>query len=175
MYGDIIYVERQPLLWRSTEHRRNPESKKLDLAIYRMTKYRHFGVDLGNGMVAHFYANSIWERQDSMIIISTIDEFMKDGEAQVCDFIPHEFSREEIVERALTTVGTNFGGYSILENNCEHFALWCATGSRESKQYGMLVSGLTRVSRPIRPISEKMFAFANTGLTMSKDFINRNF
>ena len=175
MYGDILYVVRRPLLWRSAEQRRNPESRKLDLAIYRTTKYRHFGVDIGEGRVAHFYANSIWERQDSRIIISSIEEFAKDGEAGVLQYVPYAFTREEVVERALSTLGTNFGGYSILENNCEHFALWCATGSRASNQYVLIKNGLTKVSKPIKPIRRKMAAFANTGITVSKNWIHRNF
>ncbi len=175
MYGDIIYVEREPLLWRSAEQRRNPESKKLDLAIYRMTKYRHYGIDLGNNQVAHFYANSIWERANSEIIISSIEEFTKDGRCQTLQFVPFGFTREEVVERALGTVGTNFGGYSILENNCEHFAMWCATGSRASNQYVLLKNGITRVSKPIAPIRKKVFSFANYGLSMSRNWINRNF
>jgi hypothetical protein len=28
----------------------------------------------------------------------------------------------------------DFGGYDFLDNNCEHFAIWCATGLKTSNQ-----------------------------------------
>ena len=42
------------------------------------------------------------------------------------------FSAEETVERAKSRLGEN--KYSLAFNNCEHFALWCKTGLRESSQ-----------------------------------------
>ncbi|BFG77833.1 hypothetical protein PTKU46_58660 [Paraburkholderia terrae] len=42
------------------------------------------------------------------------------------------YSPDEIVERAKGRLGT--GGYNLLWNNCEHFAVWCATGVKESEQ-----------------------------------------
>jgi len=173
MYGDIIYVERQPLLWRSAEYRRNPKSKILDIAIYRTTKYSHYGIDLGSGKVIHFLGYSIWERQDSVITITSMEEFAKDGEVKVLRNIPNKFSHEEIVERAMSTLSTNFGGYSILENNCEHFAIWCATGSRASMQSGKIKTGISVVSNPIAPISKKVLAFASAGVSYSKNFLRR--
>lgn len=167
MLGDIIYVERRPLLWRSTKKRRNTNSKKVDIAIYRMTKYSHYGIDLGNGKVAHFQADSYWDRHNSTIVETTLDNFVKDGKLKRLENVEYLYSREEVVERAYQVMGTNFGGYSILDNNCEHFALWCVTGSKRSKQYELLKYSIhtvkrpiATVSRPIAPISRKMLAFA---------------
>jgi hypothetical protein len=36
-------------------------------------------------------------------------------------------------------------GYSPVVDNCEHFATWCATGRRESRQIDRLVAVSTRV------------------------------
>eukprot|EP00736_Rhodelphis_marinus_P010960 Rmarinus@m.20139 len=61
-----------------------------------------------------------------------------------------EYSRgvlpnELVVHRALDRVGSNFGGYHIVRNNCEHFAMWCKTGKAECPQmrvHGMVAGGL---------------------------------
>ena len=42
------------------------------------------------------------------------------------------YSPEETVKRAYSELGKK--GYSLLVNNCEHFAVWCKTGRRESYQ-----------------------------------------
>ncbi len=42
------------------------------------------------------------------------------------------YSAHETVERAKSRVGED--EYSLIFNNCEHFALWCKTGLRESSQ-----------------------------------------
>lgn len=51
----------------------------------------------------------------------------------------HLYSPEETVRRAKSCIGkTNFGngdgGYALHRNNCEHFAIWCKTGLRQSLQ-----------------------------------------
>ena len=42
------------------------------------------------------------------------------------------YSPEETVERAESQLGRE--GYNLVFNNCEHFALWCKTGVKESSQ-----------------------------------------
>ena len=42
------------------------------------------------------------------------------------------YSPEETVERAESQLGRE--GYNIVFNNCEHFAVWCKTGVKESSQ-----------------------------------------
>lgn len=42
------------------------------------------------------------------------------------------YSPEETVRRALSRIGED--KYSLLQNNCEHFAVWCKTGVSESFQ-----------------------------------------
>lgn len=51
----------------------------------------------------------------------------------------HIYSPQETVARAKSCIGkTNFGNgtgeYALRRNNCEHFALWCKTGLRQSMQ-----------------------------------------
>lgn len=42
------------------------------------------------------------------------------------------YSPEETVERAESQLGE--GDYNLVFNNCEHFAVWCKTGVKESSQ-----------------------------------------
>lgn len=49
--------------------------------------------------------------------------------AQYCLFPP-----AEVEERARRCVRNGYGPYNLLLNNCEHFAIWCATNIHESAQ-----------------------------------------
>lgn len=54
----------------------------------------------------------------------------------------HLFSPEETVERAKSRLGED--KYSLVFNNCEHFAIWCKTGVHESHQVNLW---LTRIAK----------------------------
>jgi hypothetical protein len=58
--------------------------------------------------------------------------FLKGGELVVDTRDKSGFSREEIVRRARSQIGSK--GYNLVFYNCEHFARWCKTGKSESKQ-----------------------------------------
>ena len=59
----------------------------------------------------------------------------------------HIYSPEETIARAKQCLGT--GGYHLLDNNCEHFALWCKTGISESHQVEMLTDCLGKIMLPL--------------------------
>ena len=44
----------------------------------------------------------------------------------------HLYSGEETVRRARGELGKE--EYNLVTNNCEHFAIWCKTGLKESSQ-----------------------------------------
>ncbi len=52
------------------------------------------------------------------------------------------YSPDEIVERARSKIGEE--RYSLLLNNCEHFAIWCATNVSESQQIQKLLESAAR-------------------------------
>ncbi|BCG02438.1 hypothetical protein PPGU19_070060 (plasmid) [Paraburkholderia sp. PGU19] len=52
------------------------------------------------------------------------------------------FSPDKIAERALGRLDED--GYDLVFNNCEHFAVWCATGVHESEQVRRVVDILTK-------------------------------
>ena len=58
------------------------------------------------------------------------------------------YSGEETVRRARGELGK--GGYNLLCNNCEHFAIWCKTGLKESSQVNQAVDILLALSAGTR-------------------------
>ena len=53
----------------------------------------------------------------------------------------HLYSGDETVARARSKLGQ--GGYNLALNNCEHFAVWCKTGIRESSQVNHILDIIT--------------------------------
>lgn len=87
------------------------------------TKFVHHGIDCGDGTVIHYNGQAI--------IKTTITAF---GSGKPC-FVKHygKCDSEDIaIQRAQSRLGES--KYSLLFNNCEHFATWCKTGSHESEQ-----------------------------------------
>lgn len=54
--------------------------------------------------------------------------------------IYHLYSGDETVRRARNELGKR--KYNLLCNNCEHFAIWCKTGLRESSQVNKIIETL---------------------------------
>ena len=54
----------------------------------------------------------------------------------------HLYSGDEAVERARSKLGQ--GGYNLALNNCEHFAVWCRTGVKDSSQVNNILNIITR-------------------------------
>lgn len=62
----------------------------------------------------------------------------EDEETRLGDY--HLYSGKEIVERARSQIGEN--AYNLALNNCEHFAIWCKTGLRESSQVNGIINSI---------------------------------
>lgn len=95
----------------------------------------HYGVVVENDQVIHFNLDT--EIYEMKIIKTSIDKFVGLGsQIQKCFISEFHKSYEpyEIVKRAHSVLGTDFGGYDLLRNNCEHFANWCASGAKFSNQ-----------------------------------------
>lgn len=89
--------------------------------------YQHHGIDCGDGSVIHYRKPSEIVERTSFTTFSkgnvvTVKEYIKG----FC-YIP-----EVVVARAESRLGED--KYSLLFNNCEHFATWCKTGISDSKQ-----------------------------------------
>ena len=53
----------------------------------------------------------------------------------------HLYSGEETIKRARSKLGE--GGYNLAFNNCEHFAVWCKTGVKDSSQVDNILDIIT--------------------------------
>lgn len=141
MYGDIIYVERRAALFGSIKERLNEDSRLMDKIIMRCGFYRHFGIEVENGYVIHFHTNSFHRRRFAEIKKVTMDEFLANGKGVILRIVGERFSKIETVARAYEALHTPPMPYSINRNNCEHFAMWCATGSHSSSQSYFIEKG----------------------------------
>ncbi|MCU5424664.1 MULTISPECIES: lecithin retinol acyltransferase family protein [Bacillus cereus group] len=91
----------------------------------------HYGIYDGDGWVYHFTGDSI---SNARIEFTTLKEFEKGGTAYIENVYNAKYDAEEIISRASSQVGSDFGGYNLLKNNCEHFVYWCVTGVKQSRQ-----------------------------------------
>lgn len=116
--------------------------------------YAHFGIYIGKLKVIHFdssFIDKVTGYKSPRIAKTTIEKF-RDGDT-VYTIQPQEllsivddycafdggkynfFSPEETVARAKNCLDNpDYAKYHLMDNNCEHFALWCKTGIRDSSQ-----------------------------------------
>lgn len=101
----------------------------------------HHGIDLGDGTVIHFRGQQGQkDKKQAQIIRTTLEEFLG---GQPFKVVHHKecLEPDEVIRRAIWRLGDQ--GYGLIFNNCEHFANWCKTGKRISKQ----TKGLDALSR----------------------------
>ena len=96
--------------------------------------FRHYGVALDDGTVVHFCGDKECIQNEARIKRTSREEFCQGSCLHIAKEVCYRFSPELVAERALAQVGSNFGGYHVLLNNCEHFANWCACGKKISRQ-----------------------------------------
>jgi len=88
--------------------------------------FNHHGIDLGDGSVAHYL-------EGREILRSPLKEFSRGQPLSVVaepasDYLP----AGQTLRRAMGRLGEQT--YTLLFNNCEHFAHWCKTGRHRSAQ-----------------------------------------
>ncbi|NUM56580.1 MAG: lecithin retinol acyltransferase family protein [Candidatus Hydrogenedentes bacterium] len=104
------------------------------------TGYWHHGIDCGDGTVIH-YTGELFNRANAAVRRTTLEQFAKGGRVRVVKSDP-TFDAEAIISRAESRLEET--RYSTVLNNCEHFASWCRTGQRESKQVRRAITGPPR-------------------------------
>ncbi len=104
--------------------------------------YTHHGIYMGDGKVVHF-AGSIREKIDQVVHETDLSRFLKDGIVRRRGYkqrLPASetirIAREQLSDRS----------YSMIWNNCEHFATYCATGKKKSRQVRRALSGMGTVA-----------------------------
>lgn len=115
------------------------------LCVRRMgLAYAHHGVYLGEGRVAHYSdAQGLALKGRCRVLETSLEEFVLEGTLRRV-FHPVRSPREETVRRARRMLDSE--GYSLLFNNCEHFATYCATGRRRSHQIRRVAAGVAGVA-----------------------------
>ncbi|HBE71168.1 MAG TPA: hypothetical protein DDW52_23730 [Planctomycetaceae bacterium] len=103
-------------------------------------RFQHHGIDMGDGTVVHLVASDggrlTIDNQDQSFCIrrDSIDDFAGGAEIHTKQ---HLGARrvDEIVQTAESMIGP--ARYNLIENNCEHFAVYCSTGRPSSEQIEM--------------------------------------
>ena len=102
--------------------------------------YYHHGIYEDDNHVYQYAAKEGGEvsPDNALIIVTDIDTFLKGGVAEARDYTNFELeklkSKDEIVNKAKSLLGTGLGEYNLITNNCEHFSNLCAFGVKESTQ-----------------------------------------
>jgi len=100
------------------------------LRVHRFPGYRHHGIDCGDGTVIH-YTGEPFQKRGACVCRTPIEEFAKGGRVEVVRR-RHPVDPEMVIQRAESRLGE--ASYNLVWNNCEHFARWCETGVRKSRQ-----------------------------------------
>ena len=104
--------------------------------------YSHHGIYGGEKNVIHF-KGAEKEKRDPAVIITDTDNFLNGGKLRKRNYqerLTHSESlriaREHLLEK----------GYSLPFNNCEHFATYCATGKKKSKQVRRAIGSFVTIT-----------------------------
>jgi hypothetical protein len=108
-----------------------------DVILSDRVLYQHYGIYADNGRVIHYAAKNGDFGGDIRIRETSLEKFANGGK---CKLVlgggnrsgAKQFSRGEVVSRARSRMGEK--NYSLVFNNCEHFALWCKYGTSKSIQ-----------------------------------------
>ncbi|MDY6321937.1 MAG: lecithin retinol acyltransferase family protein [Succinivibrio sp.] len=100
------------------------ELQKGDHLISWRTGYTHHGLYAGGGIVIARTREGVAEHR--------LEDFTQGQGLAVVSHSDRAFSRDECVNRARSRLGES--GYSLRDNNCEHFVNWCITGFKTSSQ-----------------------------------------
>ncbi|MEL7497169.1 MAG: lecithin retinol acyltransferase family protein [Planctomycetota bacterium] len=101
---------------------------KGDHLVCSLGSYQHHAIDMGDGNVIQYGGPNL---KSLRVEIVSLDQLKRQQEVHVLD-LPASYSSDEIIERALGRMGED--NYCLFSNNCEHFVLWCRTGTAQSRQ-----------------------------------------
>ena len=101
--------------------------------------YKHHGIYIGHGKVIHV-SGSTREKVHPEVRETDLSSFLKGG-----------ILRRRVYEKRLPASETiriakkqlRNTSFSIIRNNCEHFATFCVTGKKKSRQVRKILYGLT--------------------------------
>lgn len=115
-----------------------------------MVPYRHYGIDIGDGMVVHLATtpaapeSTSRARRGYMSVQQVTIESFAEGRPIRYENADHSLPAELVISRATSAVGQR--GYNLVLGNCEHFARNCKYGQHESVQVKRVVRGLLKAT-----------------------------
>ena len=110
--------------------------------------YYHHGIYEDDNHVYQYAAKEGSEvsTKNALIIVTDLNTFLKGGIAEAREYNEIELekllSKDEIINRAKSLLGTGLGEYNLITNNCEHFSNYCAFGVKESTQVSDVINML---------------------------------
>ncbi len=118
----------------------NIEAKPGDIvgidSNFQAYPYCHYGIYIGDNKVIHYSSNG-GSIQNAEIRVGDMDASFPKGKYFVLDFSGSaNYSADDIIKRAQSRLGEK--SYDLINNNCEHFAVWCKTNNSESYQIDSL-------------------------------------
>jgi len=126
--------------------------------------YMHHGIDVGDGTVVHARPDDFRSPlAGGRVERTSLAEFAGGGRVLVTTEPPATYPPDEVVARALDHVGRE--GYCPVIDNCEHFATWCATGARASRQVDIVLARISGAAARIAAVvsARRMVANAAAG------------
>jgi len=110
--------------------------------VKRKTRfYTHHGIYIGDGKVIHF-TGSIREKVDPEVRETNLSRFLKGDKLKRRNY-KKGLNASETIRIAKEQLSDK--NFSMIWNNCEHFATYCATGKKKSRQVKRALSGLSTV------------------------------
>lgn len=132
--------------------------------------YEHHGIYDGLGNVIH-YAGFSEPFIKECVLETSLEDFLEGCERfSIVDYADYDrlYSAAEVVYRAKQRIGEN--NYNLIFNNCEHFACWCITGKKQSKQVESVMTNATLIamsSRIIPSLTSTTLSRTTTGALIS--------
>lgn len=109
--------------------------------------YWHYGIYSGNDHAIHFTSKDSDASSDNRVMETRVSKFIRNARnIEVLGF-PNQvngkaiYTMKKTCSRARSQIGR--GDYSIFNNNCQHFALWCKTGLAFSGQTFLVNGGVS--------------------------------
>lgn len=102
-----------------------------DHLVTPRTGYNHHGIYIGNNKVIHYSGGSTGLNKGT-VCVTSLFRFQHGKSVRVKYHEERAFDGDDTVARAYLRLGED--EYSLLSNNCEHFATWCIHGIPISEQ-----------------------------------------
>ncbi|XP_039156140.1 lecithin retinol acyltransferase-like [Eucalyptus grandis] len=147
------------VLWSGNVIRQEELNPATHIYTYRQSGlYSHHGIYIGEDNIIHFTRTGVNK--------TSLDSFRREGEKlhslhsyaygrPLLEYwlmrwgtrttLPDAKLPEEVINKAWELYeGNSFGKYDLINNNCEHFAVFCRTGVRASAQTALVSIGQHR-------------------------------